>query len=72
MTPGGFTTPECGADEPEDGEDHGGDPEEVDGETQAGEEDHDKEDEQEDHVSTVPNSPTNQTAIGYRPITSAP
>jgi hypothetical protein len=46
--------PEGGSDEPEEGEDHRGDPKDVEGETGPREDQHNEEKENENHVDTVP------------------
>jgi hypothetical protein len=50
----GLATPDGGTDQPEQGEDHRSDPEDVEGKTSPGENKHDEEQQQQDHASILP------------------
>ncbi len=50
----GLATPDSGSDEPEEGEDHCGDPEDMEGKTGPHEDQHNEENKKKDHTYTVP------------------
>jgi hypothetical protein len=57
VTARGLAPTDGGSDEPEQGEDHRHDPQDMEGETSPGEDQHDEEQEEQEHVGIVPAAP---------------